>query len=132
MNVPATKSFYPLKLLLFAAILFFFASCSVVKKYPVGKPFVYEASIELQGKFSTDEAKNLRSKLNEQLHDSIQVRSVQKLVGWENGPRFFYSVLQSPPVYDSSNADKSVIFMRALLNTLEILEQLFALQIGLE
>jgi outer membrane protein assembly factor BamA len=119
MNVPATKSFSTLsKLLLFAAILFFFASCSVVKNYPIGKPFVYETNIDLQGKFSTDEAKNLRSKLNEQLHDSIQVRSAQKLVGWEKGPRFFYSVLKSPPVYDSMNADKSIIFMRALLNSL--------------
>ncbi|HVE60539.1 MAG TPA: hypothetical protein VNA26_01880, partial [Chitinophagaceae bacterium] len=119
MNVSATKSSSALsKLFLPAAILFFFASCSVVKNYPKNKPFVYEANIELQGKFSTDEAKNLRSELNEQLHDSIQVRRVQKLVGWENGPRLFYNVLRNPPVYDSANADKSIIFMRALLNSL--------------
>ena len=102
--------------LLFAVVVF--SSCSTVKNYPVRQPFVYKTNIEIEGKFSTDEKKQLESQLDQQLHDSIRVREVQRLVGWEKGPRFFYSVLSKPPVYDSLNADKSVQFMRALLHSL--------------
>lgn len=105
-------------LLLFAALILFFSSCSTVKNYPVRQPFVYKTNVEIEGKFSTDEKKQLISQLDQQLHDSIRVREVQRLIGWERGPRFFYSVLSKPPVYDSLNADKSVQFMRALLHSL--------------
>lgn len=101
-----------------AALLLFFASCSVVRDYPAGRPFVYNTNIELQGKFSTEERKQITSQLNDQLHDSILVRRIEKLIGWEKGPRFFYSVLQNPPVYDSLNADKSLQYMQALLHSL--------------
>lgn len=105
-------------LLFFAVIILFLASCSTVKNYPVRQPFVYKTNIEIEGKFSTDEKKQLASQLDQQLHDSINVREVQRLVGWEKGPRFFYSVLSRPPVYDSLNADKSQQFMRALLHSI--------------
>ncbi|HYO22541.1 MAG TPA: hypothetical protein VER36_09050, partial [Flavisolibacter sp.] len=89
-----------LNLYLFFILLFFFASCSTVRDYPVNKPFVYETNINLSGKFNTDERKLLIDQLEQQLHDSIQVRAVQKLIGWKNGPRFFYSELSKPAVYD--------------------------------
>lgn len=101
-----------------AVLLFFLSACSVVKDYPARTPFMYDTNIEIEGKFSTDEKKQLINQLEEQLHDSIQVRRVQKLVGWERGPRLFYSELRKPPLYDSVNAEKSVGFMRALLNSL--------------
>jgi outer membrane protein assembly factor BamA len=101
-----------------AAIILFLSSCSTVKNYPVRQSFVYKTNIEVEGKFSTDEKKQLVSQLNQQLHDSIRVREVQKLIGWEKGPKFFYSVLSKPPLYDSLNADKSVQFMKALLHSL--------------
>src|SRR5688572_1374914 len=104
-------------LLFVAVIIFFFSSCSIVKKYPVRQPFVYKTNIEIEGKFSTDEKKQLVSQLKQQLHDSIRVRDVQKLIGWEKGPRFLYSVLSKPPLFDSANADKSVQFMEALLHS---------------
>jgi outer membrane protein insertion porin family len=96
----------------FAVLSFsaFFTSCSTVKNNPVRTPFVYQTSIEIDGKFSTDEKKKLRSQLEQQLHDSINVRRQQKFIFW--------NVLNSPPVYDSINAGKSIIFMRALLNSL--------------
>lgn len=84
-----------------------FFSCSTVKDFPA-QPFVYQTNIQLNGKFSTDERKDLLSKLENQLHDSIRVRRVRKFLLW--------NTLQNPPVYDSLNADKSVIYMRALLN----------------
>ncbi|MFN2457917.1 MAG: BamA/TamA family outer membrane protein [Chitinophagaceae bacterium] len=117
MNV--TAAYFSLKnIFLFAALCFILFSCSVVRNPPANKPFVYETNIELQGKLSTDDRKELITNLEEQLHDSIRVRRVQKLIGWKKGPRFFYSELPNPPVYDSLNADKSVIYMRALLNSL--------------
>lgn len=79
---------------------------------------MYNTNIELQGKFSTEERKQITSQLNDQLHDSIMVRRIEKLIGWEKGPRIFYDVLQNPPVYDSLHADKSVQYMQALLHSL--------------
>jgi outer membrane protein insertion porin family len=96
-------------LFLFAVILLFFSSCTVVKNYPVRQPFVYKTNIEVEGKFSADEKKELESQLTQQLHDSIRVREVSKL---------FYSLLNKPPVFDSLNADKSLQFMSALLHSL--------------
>ena len=117
MNVLAAKSPILKNIVLFAALTYFFSSCTVVRDYPAGKPFVYKTTIDIEGKYSKEEKNELTNRLMEQLHDSIKVRSVQKLVGWENGPKFFYSLIKKPPVYDSVNADKSKIFMRALLNS---------------
>lgn len=104
---------------LFTALLalLFLASCTTLRNYPANLPFVYHNQIELEGKFSKDEHKQLVSELEQQLDDSIRVRSVSKLVGWKKGPRFFYSEIVDPPVYDSANADQSILFMRALLNS---------------
>lgn len=82
------------------------ASCTIVKNYPSRKPFVYKTNININGNFSSDSTAILTSRLRTQLDDSMRARSVSKL---------FYSVLKKPPVYDPANADKSVVFMRALL-----------------
>lgn len=111
--------FYHIKnIISFAALLFVLGSCTVVKNYPKRTPFVYEAEVEVHGDLGPDDRKTLESELRNQLHDSIGVRKVQKLIGWEKGPRFFYSELRTPPVYDSVNADKSATFMQALLHSL--------------
>lgn len=91
-------------------ILITAGGCGVIPKdYPENKPFVYKTNIKLEGNFSTEEKNELVSKLSTQLDDSIRIRTIDKL---------FWSVLQSPPAYDSSNADRSIIYMRALLNSL--------------
>src|SRR5215216_5452902 len=78
------------------------SSCKIlpvfVKKYPVQKPFVYESKINLIGNFTNEERSSLESGLKAQLDDSMQARKLDKL---------FWSVLKHPPVYDSTNADKS-------------------------
>ncbi|MDB5252240.1 MAG: hypothetical protein JWP27_1409 [Flaviaesturariibacter sp.] len=86
-----------------------------MRDYPA-KPFVYQTDILVQGNLAKAERATLESRLNEQLHDSIGVRRVQKLIGFDNGPKLFYSVLKNPPVYDSIHADQSIGFMRALLH----------------
>jgi outer membrane protein insertion porin family len=93
---------------LFATLLLS-ASCSTIKGY-TDQPFVYETNIKLNGKFSAEVRKDLESKLQQQLDDSVLARRKQTLGFWTS--------LKNPPVYDSSNADKSVIYMRALLNSL--------------
>jgi outer membrane protein insertion porin family len=81
----------------------------IVKKYPVQKPFVYETNINLIGNFSNEEKQTLLSGLKTQLDDSMRPRKLDKLL---------WAVMKHPPVYDSANADKSMIFMKALLVSL--------------
>lgn len=93
----------------------FLASCGVVpRNYPSNTPFVFNYNVEVEGDLSTEDKASLESKLENQLDDSIRVRTVRRL---------FYQginrpVLNHPPVYDSNNAGKSIIFMRALLQSL--------------
>ena len=86
-----------------------FASCTIVKRYQPGKPFVYKTNINLIGNFSKEEKESIVAGLEDQLDDSMHVRKLDKLL---------WSVMKNPPVYDSSNADKSIIFMKALLRSL--------------
>jgi outer membrane protein insertion porin family len=104
------SSFYSLSIKAFIAVslTIAFASCTIVKNYQPGKPFVYKTNINLIGNFSNDEKSALVSDLEGQLDDSMQVRKLDKLL---------WSVMKRPPVYDSTNADKSIIFMRALLTS---------------
>ncbi|MGZ5190377.1 MAG: hypothetical protein ACXWCZ_05110, partial [Flavisolibacter sp.] len=88
---------------------FFLTSC-LVKNYPVGKPFVYETNIEIEGKYTTEEKKVLKSQLTQQLHDSLRVPRQRKFLFWQ--------ILKNPPVFDTINTGKSKVFMTALLNSL--------------
>ncbi len=96
-----------------ASFVLLLASCSVVPKdYPRDKPFVYKTNINLEGKFSKDEKDALTAQLKNQLDDSMRVRTVYKL--FYKG--FNRSVLVNPPVFDSASADRSMLFMKSLLN----------------
>ncbi|HEY0356635.1 MAG TPA: hypothetical protein VGC29_10545, partial [Flavisolibacter sp.] len=104
----AKKNKYNHFFIVIAAVALF-SSCTV-KNYPVNKPFVYETNIEIEGEYSTEERKSLKSQLQQQLHDSVKVR-------WQR--KFLVSqVLDRPSVYDSLNVAKSIDFMSALLNSL--------------
>lgn len=94
------------------------SSCSnkvVPVSYPNNKPFVYEYKINLQGEFKKDEKKDLLSRLDNQLDDSIHVRTTRKI--FSHG-LIYPLILKQPPVFDSTNADRSVLFMHALLKSL--------------
>ncbi|MEO6612895.1 MAG: BamA/TamA family outer membrane protein [Chitinophagaceae bacterium] len=96
-------------------IIFTLSSCGVVpKNYPVKRPFVFKYNVDVVGNIPDSEKTELESRLPNQLDDSIRVRTVRKLL-YKGINR---QVLDRPPVYDSVNADKSVIYMRALLNAL--------------
>ncbi len=89
--------------------ILFISSCTIVKNYPQGKPFVYKTNINVIGNFTNEEKEMLASRLKGQLDDSMRSRSVSK-VAW--------SVMKNPPVFETENADKSMLFMKALLKSL--------------
>jgi outer membrane protein insertion porin family len=114
-----SKKHFKISGLLFLLPFFFFINaCTVVKNYPQKQPFIYQTNVHVEGEFSDDQRKELALQLEDQLHDSVRVRSVAKAIGWDKGPRLFYEVLNHPVVFDSLNADKSIQFMRALLNSI--------------
>ena len=90
-------------------ILFSCKAPVFVKKYQPGKPFVYQTNIKVNGNFSNEERERLASRLKSQLDDSMRSRAVSKV---------FWSVMKNPPAYDRENADRSILYMRALLVSL--------------
>lgn len=110
MFFPAAKIKYPEYFFAFAACCIFFIACTTIKHAPPGKPFIYQTDIHIDGNYSTDERKTLSAQLEQQLHDSIRVRSQRKFLFWHT--------MDHPAVYDSNNAIKSGIYMHALLNSL--------------
>ncbi len=116
---PCRPYFYTtIRNLIIAAVLVITgASCNrvFVKNYPEKKSFVYQTNINLTGNFSKDSIEILQLRLKNQLDDSLKVRTVRKL--FANG-LFNRPVLDNPPVYDSSSADRSIIYMNALLVSL--------------
>ncbi|HEV8272277.1 MAG TPA: hypothetical protein VGQ04_13290, partial [Chitinophagaceae bacterium] len=98
-----------------AVVIILLASCKVIPKdYPKDKPFVFETNIKLEGNFTKEEKATLTTQLRNQLDDSLRAKTVYKLIyKGINRP-----VLVKPPVFDSASADRSVLFMKALLNKL--------------
>ena len=97
------------KVLVGSLLILSLGSCSLwktVKNYP-NKPFVYETNINLESNLSKDDRAVLLSQLRSQLDDSIKNRTVS----WP-----LWEVLNRPPVYDSTAAERSVTFMRNLLH----------------
>lgn len=84
-------------------------SCTIVKNYPANKPFVYKTNINIKDNIASDTAAILTSRLKGQLDDSMNPRSVSKIL---------WSVMKNPPVYNSDNAEKSVTYMKALLRSM--------------
>ena len=94
-----------------------FISCNTVyvKNYPARKPFVYETNIDLIGNLPKDSVDFIKSKLQNQLDDSLKARTVRKLIAnWG----FNRPVLDKPPVYDIASAERSVTYMKALMVSL--------------
>lgn len=98
-----------------AVLVLFLHSCGVVpKNYPSKKPFVFKYNITVEGNFTPAEKSELSSKLARQLDDSIRVKTARKFIY----KGFNRPVLTNPPVYETEYAEKSVVYMRALLVSL--------------
>lgn len=91
----------------FVCVLFF--SCTVVKNFPEGKPFVFDNKITVTGNLDKDEKKRLTNDLAGYWDDSLFARKVQQF-----GVRY---VLKKPPVFDTINISRTSNFMRGYLNS---------------
>jgi outer membrane protein insertion porin family len=98
-----------ISLLLITAFLIGMNSCTVVKKYPRSQPFVYKTNINVIGNFTNEQRSDLESRLRGQLDDSMRPRTVDKVI---------VKVMKNPPAYKNENADRSKVYMRALLRSL--------------
>lgn len=96
-----------------AILIFSITACTVPRKYQAGKPFVYRTSIRVESaELNKSQKQQLRSGLNNQLDDSLKVRTVLAV---RILPPFFYNRLARPPVFDSLYLGRSKTFMTALL-----------------
>ncbi len=94
-------------------LVMLFSSCGVIPKdYPAKTPFVFKYNVTVDGNYTTAEKNELESKLSRQLDDSIRVRTSHKLL---YKGRINAQVLNKPPVFKTANAEKSILFMKALL-----------------
>src|SRR5664279_3400057 len=95
------------------AMLFFgLFSCRVPKNFQIGKPFVFKTTIKVEGKIKGDEKQDLVQRLENQLDDSLQTKTVTGF-DW---PYIISKKLNYPPVFDTANVGRSIVFMKALLN----------------
>ncbi|MGZ5133555.1 MAG: translocation and assembly module lipoprotein TamL [Flavitalea sp.] len=97
----------------FSILLIVAASCTTAKKYQKYKPFVYRTNIFLETKLPPAQKTELKAGLENQLDDSLKVRTV---LAFGIKPPFFYNRLSKPPVFDTINVDRSKTFMSALLS----------------
>jgi outer membrane protein insertion porin family len=96
-----------------AILIFALFSCRVPVNYQKGKPFVFKTTIQIEGKIKGDEKQDLILKLENQLDDSLQSKTVTGF----HWPTIIAKKLSNPPVFDSANLDRSITFMIALLNS---------------
>jgi outer membrane protein insertion porin family len=96
-----------------AILIFTLFSCRVPIDFQRGKPFVYKTTVKVEGKIKRDVKQDLTTRLENQLDDSLQIKTVTAFFPW---PHIIYKKLENPPVYDSVNLDRSIVFMNALLN----------------
>ncbi len=84
------------------------SSCTTVKNYQKGKPFVYKNEIEIiGGDFSKEERNSIKQKMFTQLNDSSKVILTDKA--------FIFHTIKEAPAYDSAYASASA---KNLRNTL--------------
>ena len=92
-------------------------SCVLPKNYQPGKPFVFRTSVKVNSSQPNDEKQNLELRLNNQLDDSLRVRTITAFMSWKPFAPV-YKRLPSPPVFDTINLSRSRVFMISLLNSL--------------
>lgn len=90
-------------------------ACRVPKNYQAYKPFVYKTKITVEDKMPNDEKQDLVVRLENQLDDSLRAKTVTA-IRWI--PPFFYKKLGNPPVFDTLNLSRSVVYMNSLLNSI--------------
>jgi outer membrane protein assembly factor BamA len=113
----------PVILIALSVLLLIVAACGVAPKgYPVNKPFVWDTKIHIEGNLSKTEKDILESQLRSQLDDSMKVKTTYKFISFRKGyGGINRPIKENPPAFDSASAERSMIFMKALLNKLGFL-----------
>ncbi|MDO9374970.1 MAG: BamA/TamA family outer membrane protein [Ferruginibacter sp.] len=89
-------------------LAFIFSSCTIPRKVPENKPFIFRNTIDVNGgDFSKDQRNSLKQKLFSQLDDSAKTNIKDFL--------FFFHFIKNPPVYDSGYAEVSARNIRSSL-----------------
>ncbi|HVY73662.1 MAG TPA: hypothetical protein VG890_02465, partial [Puia sp.] len=97
-----------------AIILLTLFGCRVPRDFPHGKPFVFRTNIKVEGKMKNDQRQDLTTRLQNQLDDSLQTKTVTAF-DWPWHVHVIYKELSKPPVYDTLNLSRSIAYMNALL-----------------
>ena len=93
-------------------------SCTVVKKYKPGEPFIYENTVKLKGNLKKEKQTEIKERLEQQIEDSVLVNSISKLP-WPKFPWIIpVPVIDAPLRYDSLAIQQSIINMRYLMSSL--------------
>jgi outer membrane protein insertion porin family len=95
-----------------AILIFTLFSCRVPVDFQKGKPFVYKTTIKVEGDIKGDAKQDLVQRLQNQVDDSLQTKTVTAFFPW---PHLIYKKLANPPVFDTANVGRSIVFMNALL-----------------
>jgi len=104
-------------LILFIAVSAIF-SCTVVKKYKPGEPFIYENTIKIKGNIKKEKQTEIKENLAKQIEDSVLVNEVSKLP-WPKFPWIIpVPVIDKPLRYDSAAIQKSVRNMKYLMSSM--------------
>ncbi|HSZ35082.1 MAG TPA: hypothetical protein VK772_17315, partial [Puia sp.] len=82
-------------------------------QYPQGKPFIYKTTVKVEGNIKGDQKQDLTQRLENQLDDSLQAKTV---TSFYKPPYFIAKKLSYTPVYDPLSVTRSTAFISALLN----------------
>ncbi len=100
-----------------AVLIFALFSCRVPVDFQKGKPFVYKTTIKVKGNIKGDEKQELQLRLQNQIDDSLQTKTVTAFDWPWKRVYIIYKKLPNPPVFDSANVGRSKVFMHSLLSS---------------
>src|SRR4249919_2348242 len=90
-------------------------SCTIVKHYPKNTPFIFENTVNINGKVAKDKKGELKDALMEQIEDSAAAISNTELP-WPKYPFIVpVPVIDKPNVYDSIHIRQSALNMHYFL-----------------
>jgi len=90
-------------------------SCTIVKHYPKNEPFIFENTVNINGKVAKDKKGELKDALVEQIEDSASVVANTELP-WPKYPFVVpVPVIDKPNVYDSIHVRQSALNMHYFL-----------------
>jgi len=104
---PGKFNFYILVIICIAAVV---PGCITPRKYQPGKPFVFSTNINIQGNLRPGDKADLKTRLENQLDDSLKTQVVTTFPGFKR--------LSKPAAYDTVAVARSIGFMKSLLYSL--------------